>query len=124
MPQNEIRHLVSAPETYDTPTERASINQLSVDELDAWLDTIRQRRLLVVQKLEAAAKVKADQVRLTAFLRLERQMAIAKRSLTKLDEQMGRVEAIIHKARLLALAAELEVSQDEEDDVVETVHER
>ena len=119
MPQNEIRHLVSAPETYDTPTERASVNQLSVDELDAWLDTIRQRRLVVVQKLEAAAKVKADQVRLTAFLKFERHHAIAKRALTKLDEQIDRVEKIVHKARLLAMAAELEVSAEDEEEMTD-----
>lgn len=106
--------MVSSPETYDTPTDRATINRLSVEELDTWLDAIRQRRVAVVQKLEAAAKVKADQVRLTSFLKFERQHAIAKRALTKLDEQIDRVEKIVHKCRLLAMAAELEVSEDEE----------
>jgi hypothetical protein len=114
-PDNDDRHPVSSPETYDSPTERVSINQLSVDELDAWLDKIRQRRLVTVQKLEAAAKVKSDQVRLTTFLKYERQMTVAKRALGKLDEQIVKVEAIVHKLRLLAMACELEVGEDEEE---------
>lgn len=112
------------PEAYDTPTERVTINQLSVEELDNWLDKIRARRIVQVQKLEAAAKVKADNVRLVSFLKFERQHAIAKRALAKLDEQIDRVEKIVHKCRLLAMAAELEISQDdEEDDGTETVYE-
>ena len=103
------------PEAYDTPTERATINQLSVDELDNWLTRIRERRLVVVQKLEAAAKVSADKARLVTFLKYERQAAIAKRALTRLDEAMERVEKIVHKVRLLAMASELEAGENEEE---------
>jgi hypothetical protein len=114
--QNDPTRVVSKPETYDTPTDRVTINRLSVDELDTWLTGIRERRLVAVQKLEATAKVKADAVRLTSFLKYERQYAIAKRALTKLDEQLVKVEGIIHKCRLLAMAAELEVSQEDEEE--------
>jgi hypothetical protein len=114
MQQNDTTHVVSEPETYDSPTDRITINRLSVDELDNWLDQIRSRRLVIVQKLEAAAKVSADKVRLVSFLKLEKQMAITKRALTKLDADIERVEKIVHKCRLLAMAAELEVSEDEE----------
>jgi len=107
------------PEAYDTPTERATINQLSVDELDNWLTRIRERRLVVVQKLEAAAKVSADKARLVTFLKYERQAAIAKRALTRLDEAMERVEKIVHRVRLLAMAVEMEVTQEEEDERME-----
>ena len=112
---NEVTHVVSEPETYDTPTERATINQLTVDELDNWLMRIRERRLVVVQKLEAAAKVSADKARLVTFLKYERQAAIAKRALTRLDEAMERVEKIVHKVRLLAMATELEAGENEEE---------
>lgn len=113
---HEIRHLVSPPETYDTPTHRATISQLTVDELDAWLDKIRERRLVAVKKLEAAAQVKADNVRLTAFLKLEAQVKAARRSLAKLDEQVIKTEKVIHKCRLLAMAAQLEVGMDDAAD--------
>ena len=100
---------------YDTPTQRAAINQLTVDELDEWLDRIRERRLISVRKLEAAAKVRADSVRLEAFLKLEKSIATTRRALTKLEEQDAKVEKLIHKCRLLAMAAQIEVGMEEDD---------
>lgn len=105
--------VISEPETYDTPTHRATINQLTIDELDAWLDKIRARRLVLVKKLEAAAQVKADSVRLTAFLKLETAVRSAKRSLQRTDEQIEKTEKVVHRCRLLAMAAQLEVSTEE-----------
>lgn len=115
MIENEKTYVVSEPETHDTPTQRATINQLTVDELDAWLDRIRERRLVAVRKLEVAAKVKADSVRLTAFLRLETHIKAAKRSLAKLDEQIDKAEKLVHKCRLSAMAAQMEVGTEEQD---------
>ena len=125
---DDLTHVISDHETndpdrivdsYDTPTQRASINRLSVDDLDAWLTAIRARRLATVQKLEAAAKVRADEVRLVAFLKYEKQYQRAKSALQRLDEMADKVELIVHKCRLLALAAELEVSTEGEDDAQE-----
>ena len=101
---------------YDTPTERITINRLSVDELDAWLEQLRERRLQTVKKLEAAAKVRSDEVRLTAFIRYERALKAAQRALERLDEAEKKAEAAVHKCRLLAMAAELEVGQPTEDE--------
>lgn len=100
---------------YDTPTHRASINQLSVDDLDAMLEQIRERRLSYVKKLETVAKLRADDVRLEAFLKFQRAYEAAKRSLAKLDEQDAKTEKLVHKCRLLALAAQLEVGMEEEE---------
>jgi hypothetical protein len=100
------------PEEYDTPTERATITQLTVDELDAWLTRIRERRLTRVKQLEAAAQVRSDSVRLEAFLKLERAITAAKRALAKLEEQDAKTEKLVHKCRLLAMAARLEVGED------------
>jgi hypothetical protein len=86
----------------DTPTERASINQLSVDELDDMLAGIRARRLERVKKLEAIAKVKADDAHLVAWLQFEKTYKVAKRALDKLAEQEAKVDALIHKVRLRA----------------------
>jgi hypothetical protein len=86
----------------DTPTERAAINQLSVDELDAMLAAIRERRLARVQKLEAIAKVKADDARLTTWLQFEKAYGVAKRALDRLAEQEAKVDQLIHKVRLRA----------------------
>ena len=100
----------------DTPTQRVSINQMKVNELDDWLDEIRKRRLHIVAALEQAAKVKADDVRLTLFLKFQNQYNRAMRVVEKLDIQLGKAEVAVHKARLLALAAEMEVGQEEDDD--------
>jgi len=97
---------------HDTPTERVAINQLSVDELDAWLEVIRTRRLATVQKLEAIAKVRADEARLETFLKFQRAYDRAKKAVKKLDEQLDKTEVVVHKARLLAMAMEMEVSED------------
>jgi len=86
----------------DTPTERAAINQLSVDELDAMLAAIRERRLARVQKLEAIAKVKADDSRLTTWLQFEKAYSVAKRAFDRLAEQEAKVDQLIHKVRLRA----------------------
>jgi|SRR5215469_5557562 len=102
------------PEEFDTPTQRAAINMLDVDTLDVMLTAIRERRLVAVKKLEKAAKVRADEVRLEAFLKFQAQYKRAKRAVEKLDELMEKTEAVVHRARLLALAAELEVVQDME----------
>ncbi len=99
---------------YDTPTQRAAINQLSVDDLDAMLEQLRERRLLYVKKLEHVAKIRADDVRLEAFLKFQRAYGIAKRALAKLDEQDAKTERLVHKCRLLALAAQLEVGEEED----------
>lgn len=94
---------------YDTPTQRATINQLQVDELDAWLETIRERRLERVKKLEAVARIKSDEVRLEAFLRYERQYTVAKKALARVEEAEKKAEAAVHKLRVLAMSALLEV---------------
>jgi hypothetical protein len=106
--------VISKPEDLDTPTHRATISQLTVDELDVWLERIRERRLVVVRKLEQAAQVKADSVRLTAFLKLEVSIKAARRSLAKLDEQIAKTEKVVHKCRLLAMAAQLEVGVEDD----------
>jgi hypothetical protein len=99
-------------EVMDTPTERIAINRLSVDQLDQMLEVIRERRLKTVQVLEKAARVKADEVRLTLFLKFEAQYTRAKRAIERLDALMTRTESVVHKARLLAMAAELEVGEE------------
>jgi len=106
---------MAEPEQYDTPTQRATITQLQVDELDAWLTRIRERRLTYVRKLEAAAKVRADEVRLDAFLKLERALVKAQSGLRRLEAEDAKVEKLVHKCRLLAMAALMEVEQDERE---------
>ena len=126
--ENETTYVVPPDETndvdvdkYDTPTHRATINQLNVDELDAWLEQIRERRLRKVKQLEALAKVKSDEAMLVTWLKFEKVYKTARRALQRLEEQEQKTEAILHKCRLLAMAAQLEVGQEEDVDADESV---
>lgn len=98
----------------DTPTQRATINQLSVDQLDVMLEGIRARRLERVQKLEAIAKIKADDAQLVSWMQFERAYAIAKRAMDKLLEQETKVDGLIHKVRLRAMAVQMEVGEQDD----------
>lgn len=105
---------------HDTPTERATINQLSVDELDAMLTAIRERRLARVQKLEAIAKVKADDARLVSWMQFERAYKTAKRYLDKMKEMEDKAEALVHKTRIKAMVVQFEVGEPEDADYQST----
>ena len=98
----------------DTPTQRATINQLSVDELDAMLTAIRERRLERVHKLEAIAKVKSDDAQLASWLGFERAYKIAKRALDRLAEQEAKVDALLHKVRIKAMVVQFEVGETDD----------
>jgi len=115
VPPNEI-----TGDDYDTPTMRASINQMSVDDLDAMLEVIRSRRLERVKKLEAVAKLKADDVRLATWLKFQRAYMVAKRAVARLEEQDAKTEKLVHKCRLLALAAQLEVGEADDESADQT----
>jgi hypothetical protein len=77
----------------DTPTHRATINQMSVDQLDEMLTAIRERRLERVHKLEAIAR--ARDVQLVSWLALS--VICSQAALDRLAEQEAKVEALIHR---------------------------
>ena len=104
------------PERHDTPTQRATIAQLQVDELDHWLMLIRERRLQRVKKLEAIAKVKADETRLENFIRYESLYKQAQKALAKCEAQEQKAEEAIRKCRLKVLAIMME-TEDASDPV-------
>ena len=98
--------------SYDTPTERATICKLSLDDLDAMLDAIRTRRLVRVQKLEALARVKADETRLEHYMRYERVVKQARSAIKRAQEYEDKAEGVLHKLRMVVMAIEMEVSED------------
>jgi hypothetical protein len=99
---------------HDSPTQRATINQFSMDELDAMLEGIRARRLERVQRLEAIAKVKADDAQLISFMQFERAHNIALRYLAKCEAMEKKADELIHKARLKMLVVQFEVGERED----------
>jgi hypothetical protein len=84
---------------------------MSVDELDAMLEGIRARRLERVHRLEAIAKVKADDAQLVSFMQFERAYGIAARYMRKFEEMEKKAEQLIHKVRLRAMQVQFEVEE-------------
>jgi hypothetical protein len=87
----------------DTPIHRSTVNQLAVDQLDAFLDGVRERRLVRVQKLEKVAKVRAEDAHLATYLKFETTHAKARKLLDKLAEDEQRAEQYVNKLRVLAM---------------------
>jgi len=94
---------ISGQHEADTPIDRAAINQMKTDELDDMLARLRDNRLERVRQLEAIAQVKADEAQLVVYMKFERAYKRAHNALVKLAEQEEKVEALIHKARVLAI---------------------
>lgn len=90
-------------EITDDPINRATVNQLSVDQLDQFLNDIRLRRLEKVKKLETVAKVKADDAELTVYLKFERAFKQAQKLVDKLAEEEAKAQTLVNKCRALAL---------------------
>lgn len=91
----------------DTPIHRATVNQIAIEELDKFLDSLRERRLVRVKKLEAVAKVRAEDAHLAVYLKFEKQHALVKKVLAKLADDEAKAEQCVNKLR--ALAMEMEV---------------
>ena len=87
----------------DTPINRATINQLSIDELDQFLDALRERRLVRVKKLETVAKVRAEDAHLATYLKFEKQHAATKKLMAKLAEDEAKAEQYVNKLRALVM---------------------
>jgi hypothetical protein len=87
----------------DSPINRATINQLTVDQLDDMLLELRSRRMEKVKKLESIARVKADDEQLIPFLRFERAIKAARKEYDKLIQQEKKFDAALHKARVIAV---------------------
>jgi|KBSSwiStaDraftv2_1062776.scaffolds.fasta_scaffold417852_3 hypothetical protein len=106
---SDASNLEAVLTAYDTPTQRASIANMAVADLEAMLHDIRERRLVAVRKLEELAQVKADEARLELFMKYERALITARRAVAKADEAETKLETAIHKVRLLVMAIHMEV---------------
>lgn len=83
---------------------RATINQLTVHQLDEFLDDLRKRRLEVVRKLETVAKVSANDAELSLYMRFEQQHKAALKLLDRLTKLETTTEESVNKLRGFALA--------------------
>jgi len=68
------------------------------------LESIRERRLIRVKKLEEIARVKADEARLIDYIKFEKEYKRIQRMMIKLEHDEAKVEQAMHKLRLLAMS--------------------
>lgn len=87
----------------DSPIHRLNVNQLAVEECEALLDALRERRLLIRAKIQKAAKVNTEKADLTAYLKFEKLLKSVKKEEEKLQTQCEKLEADVHKLRVLIL---------------------
>jgi hypothetical protein len=76
---------------------------MTVDELDTMLIAMRERRMTQVNKLEALAKVRADDSILSIYIKLEKSIARSRKLLAAALVAEGKLEVELRKARLLAV---------------------
>lgn len=98
----------------DTPIHRATIDQLPIATLDAWLIAMRERRLVIVQKLENARAAKRNAYLKDVEEKYTKMYDRVKLNLGKLEEMTIKVESYLNKLRALEL--ELSDIPDEEDE--------
>lgn len=96
----------------DTPIHRATIDVLPIDVLDEWLSKIRDRRLVVVNKLASVRAAKKAARLIEISEKYSKLYDRIKKSLSKLDEDIEKNEININKLRAL----ELELHDDIEDE--------
>lgn len=90
----------------DTPTHRTAINELSLDDLDAELDALRDRRLHLANRLVQLSAVKRAQHLDAAVARFEKGRLRLRRSIEKLEETTTKVEHEMNKLRAVLLEIE------------------
>lgn len=87
----------------DTPISRATVCMLTVNDLEKELDAIRERRLALRLKVEAAAKVKTDKADLTAHLKFETLLKKVQKQITDMDKAEAKVTQDVNKLRALVI---------------------
>jgi predicted DNA-binding protein (UPF0251 family) len=90
----------------DTPITRASVIGMQVDELDAMIANIRDRRLRRVAQLNQLSRANTERATIDARAKFERMLARARALMVKLEvSEQACVEAI-NKCRGAALDLE------------------
>ena len=87
----------------DTPINRATINQLTIDEFDQHLMHIREKRMAGVRKIEVAAKAKASEVSLDIQVRFNKQEEKVKKKLETLIKAENAFSEEVNKLRILQM---------------------
>lgn len=90
----------------DTPIVRTTIDALQLDELDAFLDQIRTRRLLNVQRFAAIAAVARTRATAVEADKFAKAVARIKKMIDALEDSEMKCAAAINKLRSAAMEIE------------------
>lgn len=97
-----------ATEIIDNPIERKNITQLTTDQLEAFLDGIRERRLDPVRLYKEALAQKKEVSDMKAKEKLDKQLAMLEKEIASLDKAIEKVEKRVNNVRALRLELNLE----------------
>lgn len=90
----------------DTPIKRGTIDMLPLDELDAWLDRMRTRRLANVQKFTAILKEREAITDKENAEKFDKAIARLRKMLSALEDKEMACAAAINKLRVLQVELE------------------
>jgi hypothetical protein len=96
-------HDPGADASQRSPVHVPTILQLSVDEVEARLLAIRERRLKSVRKLEEAEQVARHKSITASKLKFEASISKARLQLDKIDTALDKLEQLVLKARAMQL---------------------
>ena len=90
----------------DTPTHRQTIAELSLEDLDAELDVLRERRLTLSRQLTQLSATKRAQHMAAAIAKFDRGREKVRRAIERLIEATMKIENEMNKLRALQLEVE------------------
>lgn len=94
------------PEAFDTPIDRATVDQLPLDTLDNWLASMRDRRLSLARKVEQVRVERTRKQQEEAGERYDRQYELLMKQMTKMEELEESIAQRLNKMRALLLEME------------------
>ena len=98
--------MTTDPNTLDTPITRATVADMSTDMLDAWLETIRNRRLSLVRKIEETERVRAQAAASVARDKYDKELVRVSAARERLEELIDKFDSRVAKLRSLAMEME------------------
>jgi hypothetical protein len=93
----------------DSAMHRASVDELTPDELDKLVVEIRERRMLPVKVYEKTLALKKTKLEAGLRTRLDKQMELLSRDIERVDKAMDRLEKRAFGVRALRIEIDGEI---------------
>lgn len=90
----------------DLPTHRIVINEMTNEELDRFLESVRERRLAPVRIYKEALALKARVAEEKAIAKLDKQIHMLDKEIVSLDKAIAKVEKRVLNIKAIKLEVE------------------